>query len=104
MADVRCAGADAAIECHMPGTHPEETMWLLLIALDDIEAKSDEVDESTAIGNERATASWRDKDGQQITEHKSKPPRNADSFPAVLKAVGQLRSPPRRRGQRSLES
>ncbi len=43
-------------------------------------------------------------DGQQLTEHESKPPRDADSFPAVLKTVGPLSSLPRRRGRRSLET
>jgi hypothetical protein len=82
---VRCIGPDTAIEHVVPGKQPEETIWLPLAALDDLEAKSDEIVELTAIAGDKATAAWQG----QLIEYESKPPDDADSFPAAPKELAE---------------
>ena len=86
---VRCIGADAAVEYREPGEHNDETIWLPLKALDDLEGKTDETVELAAIGKGRVTAQLRDRDGQRLIEYEAKPPYNADSFPSVPETLAE---------------
>jgi len=82
---VRAMSADAAVEYHVPGARPAETLWLPFAFLGDCEGKKDEPVHIEATGKGRVTAQWRDGSVPQIVRYDSDPPADADKFPALPK-------------------
>jgi len=79
---VKALGADVAVEYHLPGPQPAETLWLLMNFLADCEAKNDEPVELEATGKGRCTARWRDGNVPQIVQYESAKPPDLAKFPA----------------------
>ncbi len=89
--NVKARVADIAVEYSEPTRASDEILWLPFQFLDDCAGKRDEPVNLEVTGNKRCTAQWRDGSVPQIVRYDSKPPADADKFPALPETFAENR-------------